>query len=560
MPQPSDTRNTTGERKSQTPATSRDTPARPKTGLYVVPGDKAERQRLADLVRNHVARSALVPPLVMEEIEEQADLLLKRETIDPRFREFLFILINNEVWRPVVAAIPFERRTLMLPPCLRKNGACKAAFDELGLLCERCGACRIAGLSEQAEDLGYQVLVAEGTTIVGSLVAQGKVDAVIGVSCMAALERTFPHMVAGAVPVQAIPLLVDGCEETEVDADWVRDALTLHAPDPSARPLNLSGVHEQVRAWFNETSLRKTLNCGDSPTEKIAFDWLVKSGKRWRPFLTVSVYLSLRKCPFDQLPEFVKRVAIAVECIHKASLIYDDIQDNDANRYASPTVHTEQGVPMALTSSLLLLGYGYRLLSQCGETDRQRADLLFLSTDGHCRLCLGQGSELWWTRNPSPLTVPQVLEIFRLKTAPSFEVVFEAGGICAGADDTVRRVLQEYSEAIGVAYQIRDDLEDFTSEGDVDDILSRRPSILLALAFEHATDPEKEVIGAVWGRGMDADKAAAIRAIIAAHQIEDRAREILARYKTRAFHVLKSLADPDLKRVLCQVVGKVFGA
>ena len=54
-----------------------------------------------------------------------------------------------------------------------------------------------------------------------------------------------------------------------------------------------------------------------------------------------------------------------MECFHKASLIHDDIEDDDAQRYGEPTLHVEHGVPVALNVGDLLIGEGYRLLAEC---------------------------------------------------------------------------------------------------------------------------------------------------------------------------------------------------
>jgi geranylgeranyl diphosphate synthase, type II len=73
------------------------------------------------------------------------------------------VLLNNEVWREQLATVPYDRRLLLLPKCLRVEDKCPAPFDEFGLLCKQCGLCSIQDLQEEAERLGYAVLVAEGS-------------------------------------------------------------------------------------------------------------------------------------------------------------------------------------------------------------------------------------------------------------------------------------------------------------------------------------------------------------------------------------------------------------
>jgi len=524
-------------------------------GKFFVPPAE-EWNPLLEEARAHVGKHGLVAPLSFGELEAEAAALLDTLALDARYKEFVIVLINNEIWREVVAAIPFKRRTLMLPPCLRSSKDCRAEFDEYGLLCEQCGACCIGGISEEAEELGYAVLVAEGTSIVATLLEQGAVDAVIGVSCMPSLERTFPHMADKAVPGMAIPLLVEGCEDTRVMESWIHDLMHLESED-SMHSLDLNGLRKTVQSWFEAGVVAELLATGQSETERISVEWLARSGKRWRPFLTAAVYQAFNDSPADSLPDTVRKVALAVECIHKASLVYDDIQDGDAQRYGEETVHETHGVPVALTAALFLLGEGYRLIADCGDTPDRVNEMLRLATQGHCDLCLGQGSELLWMRTPTPLSSAEVLDIFRYKTAPSFEVVFRLGAILGGATEEEHAVLREYSTAVGIAYQIQDDLQDFQRGGDVDDIKKQRPSIVVALAHDRADGKQRASLADAWCRssGKGAEDA---RRIISALDAETAANELLEDYKAQALACLRPLKNRNLKILLHRIVGKIF--
>src|SRR5690606_32155874 len=106
---------------------------------------------------------------------------------------------------------------------------------------------------------------------------------------------------------------------------------------------------------------------------------------------------------------------------------HDDIEDDDPLRYGEPALHTEHGLPIALNAGDLLLGEGYRLIAACEAPADRRVAMLQAAAAGHRTLCLGQGAELCWMRRPEPLEVQQVLEIFRQKTAPAFEVALQLG-------------------------------------------------------------------------------------------------------------------------------------
>ena len=117
-----------------------------------IPQTLAEREQLRDLVRRHVEarRETLVPPLVVDELRNQAELAVAEAGVDPVYRDYVGVLINNEVWSEHLASVPFDRRLLLLPKCMRVEDKCPAPFDEFGLLCKQCGLCTIQDLQEEA--------------------------------------------------------------------------------------------------------------------------------------------------------------------------------------------------------------------------------------------------------------------------------------------------------------------------------------------------------------------------------------------------------------------------
>jgi geranylgeranyl pyrophosphate synthase len=181
-----------------------------------------------------------------------------------------------------------------------------------------------------------------------------------------------------------------------------------------------------------------------------------------------------------------------------------------------------------------------------------------IAADGHRTLCLGQGAELCWARNPQPLTSLQVLDIFRQKTAPAFEVALRLGAAYAGASDDVAEVLTKYSEALGIAYQIRDDVEDLTAPQANDDIAAQRPTLPLALAYERTKDGNREAVSRVWTRSALAEDTGRVRGSIKEVGAEERCRSLLDSYKEQAVRSLAELENPSLKGLLRRVISKIF--
>ena len=511
-------------------------------------------------VRHYVAEQTLVPPVPMADLKEHADELLAALGTKEIYRDYLGILINNELWRETLATVPFERRLLMIPKCLRVEARCPAPFDEFGLLCKSCGLCSIEDLQFEAEKLGYAALVAEGSAIVMSLIQTGKIDAIVGVACIPVLERAFPYMEAAAVPGVAVPLLQDDCIDTTVDEEWIWDYIHLTSDDKTRR-LDLSQLREEVDTWFTPESLDSIMGESEGDTEAIGRDWLARAGKRWRPFLSVAAFQALRTDVGEIIPDDLQKVAVAVECFHKASLIHDDIEDGDTERYGEKTLHAEHGLAVALNVGDLLIGEGYRLIGETGVSAEQRAAMLQAAAAGQRQLCRGQGAELVWQQNPAPLKVAEVLDIFRQKTAPAFEVALRLGSICASLEkhESVSEVLAQYSENLGIAYQIRDDLSDLGTEGETNDLAGQRPTVLLAVAYGKAKAEQKEQLDQVWRRQLPERLSYEdIEQMYLDLKAVKRAEDLLTTYKEQSIRSLTDLENSNLKGLLRRVIGKIF--
>jgi geranylgeranyl diphosphate synthase, type II len=527
----------------------------PKKNL---PQTKIERDHILAKIRAYVDENELVPPMPLEELRVHAEKIIEANKFDPIYIDYIGVLLANESWRETLATVPYEKRLLLMPKCLRVESKCPAPFDEFGLLCKQCGLCTIQDFQNEAEKLGYAVLVAEGSAIVMSLIQTGKIEAIVGISCLPVLERTFPYVEAAAIPAVAVPLLQDDCIDTTVDIDWVWDYIHLTSEDKTRR-LNLNALHAEVREWFTPESLEALLGKAEDRTEIIARDWLARAGNRWRPFLTVAAHQALRDDPEGPLTDDLKRAAIAVELFHKASLIHDDIEDNDEMRYGVQTLHAEHGVPVALNVGDLMIGEGYRLLAEGDVLPQLRVEMLKVAAEGQRELCRGQGAELLWNAKPGPLSVSEVVEIFRRKTAPAFGVALKVGAALSGKLSDVASELDAYSEALGVAYQIRDDLDDLGEDGATGVQATIRPSILLALLRDRAKGEMKEALDAAWNgdTGRLPDNAT-LREWALDSGAHEKAMLQLEGFKEAAIRSLQTVANANLKGLLRRVIGKIF--
>lgn len=513
----------------------------------IVPMEMSTRENIRQQVDQYFTVNRILPPVSYHAIAEYADLLIETQEWDRSYKAFVMVCCGNSIWRTVVGAVPFTRRMLMLPHCLKNTNMCKATMDELGLLCGECGNCNISGFLQEAEELGYITVVTEGTTIAKKLVESGKVDAIIGVGCMEVLQKMFEAVHKYSVPAIGVPLLTCGCENTKADSKWIKEEIRHIDRETDFRLLNLNILKDKTAAFFTENRIERLLQLSVTDTDMMIREIMLAGGKRIRPMLTVLAYESFSKKP---IPHVLEHLAMSVECFHKASLIHDDIEDNDDTRYGKETLHARFGVPVAINVGDLLIGEGYRLLAESGLEPETLRNCLHVIAQGHKTLSIGQGTELLARKTGEILPVRQVLTIFEQKTAAAFKVALLTGAIAAEADEETCELLNRFSYHIGLAYQLQDDLEDYSPDNKSDTEVEAT-SILLALLAE-------KLEGVHTGECLSTMGPIEILTLIDKYQLRERVRSMLAGHLDETDHCLSQLRNMQLKLALHEMVGKLF--
>src|SRR5262249_19949733 len=164
-----------------------------------------------------------------------------------------------------------------------------------------------------------------------------------------------------------------------------------------------------------------------------------------------------------------------------------------------------------------LIGLGYHLVSRERKVlgGDCTADILDRLADAHQKLSEGQGAELLWRDAPEKaLTALDALKIYALKTAPAFEAALYAGLRLAGPAEHYEKAVTEFSRHLGVAFQILNDLNDWDGDGNNklvagQDVLSARPTLLLALALEGAKPEDRQELLGLIDRALKTGQPAA---------------------------------------------------
>ena len=548
--------------------------------LKAVPETLPEREALRDAAEAYARDLHKSRPFNKAELESYGRELLEQQQLPEKFLGFAMVMIGNFFWKRQFLATPFERRMLLLPHCLKHAEGCPADYDEFGLDCERCGACSIADYKVRAEELGYQVLVAEGSPVVLKIIVSGYIDAILGVACLNVLEKAIDKVLIAGVPSYAIPLHSGDCRNTKLDESWVWSVLDKYEPlDEEAGTSSYVPLMRASNQMFEEdfselvpAARSSTPEAAASPlgqTEAVSLDWLANGGKRFRPFITLAAYHALTGSDeqqrsgsgIDDAPEFpeaVRKVAIAIEAFHKASLVHDDIQDGDQYRYGAETLHRQHGVGPAINMGDWLIGLGYRLLhqSRSGIGAEAACDIIERMASAHIKLCDGQGAEMAWQHgNCLDVEPMDALKIYALKTSPAFEAALYAGLRMAGPVEPYEEMIPAFTRHVGVGFQILNDLKDWQGDDDNklvagQDALALRPTVLLALALQAASAEQVETIREIMEMtDPDSYQIGRLRRIFNACGVFEKAETLVDRSRERA-EALADSVEPDALRQL----------
>ncbi|MFD0373314.1 polyprenyl synthetase family protein [Streptomyces sp. NPDC127114] len=230
---------------------------------------------------------------------------------------------------------------------------------------------------------------------------------------------------------------------------------------------------------------------------RIAEYALVPAGKLLRPLLV----LESARC-VGGTPEELTELALAIEYLHVATLIHDDIIDEDDMRRGRPSVQAEFGVAPAIVAGDGLILETFAALTGSRPAGVSDADIVAVTSvmaRAGVDLCRGQLLEAEYVGDLD-CTVDQYLTVARLKTGVLFEAACRIGAVLGTGRQDWIRALGEYGMNLGIAFQIRDDLLGFDDASahigkpQDSDLENRRPTLPVLLAHQRASDRERALL------------------------------------------------------------------
>ena len=276
-------------------------------------------------------------------------------------------------------------------------------------------------------------------------------------------------------------------------------------------------------------------------------------GKRLRPMLTLA---AARMCGYTGQNHL--RLAATVEFIHTATLLHDDVVDESNQRRGRPTANLLWDNKSSVLVGDYLFARSFQLMTETGSLPVMR-----ILSDAAATIAEGEVLQLTAAANLAT-TEAIYLQVVRGKTAALFAAACEVGGVIAGVPETQVAALRTYGDALGIAFQIADDLLDYggdaaaTGKNVGDDFRERKLTLPVIKAVSRADDGER----AFWHRTIqkgdqrpgDLDTALGI---IARHGTMAETRADALAWAEKAKTAMRALPAHDLRDTLIDLADYV---
>jgi geranylgeranyl diphosphate synthase type I len=290
------------------------------------------------------------------------------------------------------------------------------------------------------------------------------------------------------------------------------------------------------------------------------------SGKRMRPLLGLLAYASITGEHAPALPG-----AAAVELGHNFSLIHDDIEDGDRERRHRPTLWALHGIPQAINTGdavFVLSRIALHRLTDLGFSDAKVLRLVRLYDETCLALCEGQYIDIWTGENDVTMTVDLYFDMIGRKTAALISASIEAGALLATDDEEVISRYRQFGWALGLAFQLNDDLLGIWGREQVtgkkpSDLAKRKKTLPVIYALEKAGAADRDRLLAIYAH-QETTRAAIeeAMAILERAGAQDYTRAQARHWRDEAIAQLDAagVVQPDARERMEQIMRGVISA
>ena len=279
--------------------------------------------------------------------------------------------------------------------------------------------------------------------------------------------------------------------------------------------------------------------------------YLIESGgKRLRPMLTVAAAQL-----FGQGQGSAINFAAAVEFMHNATLLHDDVVDESDMRRGKPAARMVWGNKASILVGDFLLGQAFMMMVETG-------DIAALGVLSAASAVMAEGEVFQLAKTGDLTTTPaDYAEVIRAKTAVLFEAACEVGAMSGGADAAGRAALARYGLELGNAFQLVDDALDYGGQSGTlgkntgDDLREGKMTLPVILALTDGTEAERATITAALGdANATAEQVAAVVAVMERHRTLARTLDQAHAHARAAQQALEALPESSMRALLADVV------
>jgi octaprenyl-diphosphate synthase len=258
-----------------------------------------------------------------------------------------------------------------------------------------------------------------------------------------------------------------------------------------ATPTGLStglSIVEQEMLQVDQVIARR-LDSGVPLVGSVSHYIISAGGKRLRPVLLL---LCCGALGFKGEQRF--NMAAVVEFIHTATLLHDDVVDDSALRRGSATANAKFGNPASVLVGDFLYSRAFQMM-----VDSQSMRIMEVLANATNIIAEGEVMQLMNMHNAG-LDEAGYLQVIRSKTAKLFEASARVGAILSAASPGLEEACAEYGQALGTAFQVIDDVLDYTGDADImgknlgDDLREGKATLPLIAAMQRGTQAERETI------------------------------------------------------------------
>ncbi|MCL6610638.1 MAG: polyprenyl synthetase family protein [Peptococcaceae bacterium] len=293
-----------------------------------------------------------------------------------------------------------------------------------------------------------------------------------------------------------------------------------------------------------EEELRKIVSDADPLIKDTSIHLINAGGKRLRPAFS---FLAGKFYNYDY--KKVLPLAVALELIHMATLVHDDVVDSSMTRRNIPTVKAMWGNKISTHLGDYLFGKSLKLIAWYGNSEIAR-----VLADTSVKMCEGEIQQLA-TANKADQTVRDYFYRIKRKTALLIAASCQLGAAACGAPESIRRPLKRYGHCIGMAFQITDDILDLVADQKKlgkpigSDLRQGIVTLPLIYALKHSPERERlaEIVTGEEKSGEEISEACEL--ILSCGGVEYAGR-VAQKYVDNARDELKSLPDIPARRTL----------